>query len=129
MYTVYDTLRNIWLTLTPEEWVRQHVLSYLIRSKDYPLSSIQVEVKVVVNEQPQRADIVAYTRQMTPFLLVECKAAHVPLSEETLWQAQIYNQVLCAPYVALCNGMSTLLFEKSNDGLVWCGEDFPEFGK
>lgn len=126
-YTVYDTLRKLWVALTPEEWVRQHVLAYLLHAKKYPLRTICVEERVLVNGQPQRADIVAYTKATTPFLLIECKAAHVPLTENTLWQAQTYNQILRAPYIALCNGLSTLLFQCTEEGVTWCGEEFPDF--
>lgn len=126
-YTVYDALRRLWVTLTPEEWVRQHVLDYLQHAKAYPFGNIRVEERVVVNGQPQRADIVVYQKGAVPFLLVECKAAHVALTEETLWQAQIYDQVIRAPYIALCNGLATLLFQFEDGGVMPCGEDFPDF--
>ena len=119
-----------WVAFTPEEWVRQHVLNYLISQKQYPRLLLHVEERVIVNEQAQRADIVVYGRDTKPFLVVECKAAHITIADETIWQVATYNIVLKAKYFAVTNGMGIALFKTSvEDGVVYSGSDFPEYPK
>lgn len=125
---VYDECRMRWVTLTPEEWVRQHVVHFLLHKRYYPRLLVHVEERVMVNDQPQRADIVVYGRDGLPFLLVECKAAHVSVDDNTLWQVATYNRVLRAPYVAVTNGMGIGVFQRTeDDSLQYCGEEIPNY--
>lgn len=102
---IFDLVRKRFVSLTPEEWVRQHFLRYMIDFKNYPASLLAVEKQVNVNQLTQRADIVAYTRDGKPWLIVECKAPAVAINQETFLQAARYNQTLLVPYLALTNGM------------------------
>lgn len=101
---VWDDLRKCWLRLTPEEWVRRHLIGWLCRKGVEPLRVVQ-EYPVELNGQPQRADVVVVDNEGRPWLLVECKAAEVPLSTLTLDQLVRYNWVLKAPYLMITNGM------------------------
>lgn len=127
-YSVYDERRAMWVPLTPEEWVRQHVLNYLIEAKGYSPTLIRVEQRVWVNRQPQRVDILVYSTHMQPHLLIECKAAHVRLSKETIWQIATYNSVLNAPFLAITNGLTIATFQKTTNGISYYSNDFPQPG-
>ncbi|MEP7264591.1 MAG: type I restriction enzyme HsdR N-terminal domain-containing protein [Bacteroidota bacterium] len=102
---IYDTIRKRFVTLTPEEWVRQNFLNFLVTEKQYPASLIGVEMLVRVNQMSQRADIVVYNRDGKPWLIVECKSPAINLNEEVFYQAARYNSVLKVPYIAVTNGM------------------------
>ncbi len=101
---IFDIVRKKFFLLTPEEWVRQHSLHYLIIEKGYPLSLIAVEKHLYINGQLRRFDIVVFNRKMLPRILVECKAPEVPLTQTVFDQANQYNYLLKAPYLFLTNG-------------------------
>lgn len=102
---VWDPLRGIYLVLTPEEWVRQHLIAYLVsRCGAHPTRIVQ-EYAVSLNGQPQRADVVVVDDEARPLLLAECKAPHVKIDGRTFAQAVRYNSVLGARYVVLTNGL------------------------
>ncbi len=113
--TVWDDLRKKYVVLTPEEWVRQHVISYLIGELNIPPQQIIVEYPVELNGQSQRADIVVVTRSTEPHILVECKAPEVKISQSTLDQAVRYNSILSAKYIMLTNGLTHHLYERISD--------------
>ncbi len=100
---VWDALRGRWLKLTPEEWVRRHLLEWLLREGVPPMQIIQ-EYPVLLNGQPQRADVVVVDAEAKPLLLVECKAAEVELSQSVLDQLIRYNSVVGARYLMITNG-------------------------
>jgi type I site-specific restriction endonuclease len=102
---IFDALRRQYIHLTPEEWVRQHTLQYLIQDKQYPKSLIAVEKQLVINQTKRRFDIVVFDRQMQPYLLVECKAPYINIDQKTFDQANQYNWLLKAPYLFLTNGL------------------------
>ncbi len=102
---IYDVIRKKYVTLTPEEWVRQHVVHYLLRFRNYPISGIAVEKEIRVCGLKRRFDLVCYDRKADPWLIVECKAASVKLSREVFDQAFGYNLCLEAPYIAVTNGI------------------------
>ncbi len=108
---IFDEFRKKWLVLTPEEWVRQHLLMFLTRQKGYPVSLIAIEKQVKVNQQPQRFDAVIYTPNGTPLAIIECKAANVPINEDTINQILRYNAVIQAPFLILSNGLDTYCAE------------------
>jgi type I site-specific restriction endonuclease len=101
---IYDPIRGTYVRLTPEEWVRQHILQYLIQELDTPAGWIAVEMAVPVQEQPQRADLVVHDRGGAPLLLVECKAPGTPIRQAVFDQSARYNTVLGAPFLAVTNG-------------------------
>lgn len=104
-HQVYDTIRKKYVALTPEEWVRQHFVNYLIVHRGYPAGLINIEFPVTVNGMLQRADIVAYGRSGEPLLVVECKAPVVRLDTEAFSQAARYNLTLKADYLVVTNGI------------------------
>lgn len=110
---VFDFIRKKWLVLTPEEWVRQHVLNFLVTEKQFSASSISVEKELQLNQQKKRYDIVVY-KNFKPYLVVECKAPYVSLDESVLEQALRYNLILRAPYLMISNGVSDIVFDAAN---------------
>ncbi len=112
---IFDEIRRKWLVLTPEEWVRQHVLNYLVKEKKIPPALISVEKELILNGISKRYDIVVYKRDLAPWLIVECKAPYIALNREVVEQALRYNLVLKAPYLMISNGVADLLFNNRNE--------------
>ncbi len=112
--TVFDPIRKKWLILTPEEHVRQYFISYLTDLMQYPAALIAVEKNIKVGSLTRRYDIVVYNRQHQPWMLVECKAPEVPLSEHTLRQLLNYQGTVQSEYWALTNGHQTFCADARN---------------
>lgn len=110
---VFDEIRKKWLSLTPEEWVRQHVVNFLISVKKYPLSFISLEKEIELNGTKKRYDVVVYNKAMKPLIIIECKAPEVSLSEQVLEQALRYNLVLDVQFILITNGLSDAVFNFS----------------
>ena len=123
---IFDEVRKIWVTLTPEEWVRQNFLQWLIQKKKYPAGLMAVEKKIMVNQMPRRCDILVYKNEK-PWLLVECKEPATPLDEKTIWQILNYNITLTVQYLIITNGASSFCF-KIEDGQVEEMEELPGYG-
>lgn len=105
---VFDPIRKKWVVLTPEEHVRQYMISYLITHLNYPASLISVEKKIIVAGLPKRFDIVIYSRDNhAPWMLIECKAPDVLLTENTLHQLLNYHNTMQCSYWVLTNGHQT----------------------
>jgi len=102
---IFDVIRKKFIVLTPEEWVRQHVIQYLIQNKDYPLSHINVEKQIKLNGLSKRYDIVIFNPNGNLHLLVECKAPQISISQKTFDQIAQYNFKLDAKYLMVTNGM------------------------
>jgi hypothetical protein len=102
---IFDEIRKKHLVLTPEEWVRQHFIQYLIKNKGFSSALIQIEGGLKVNSLAKRSDIVAFDRQGNKCLLVECKAPEVTISQATFDQAARYNLVHRCPWIAVTNGI------------------------
>jgi len=102
---IFDIIRKKWVVLQPEEWVRQHVVWYLIEEKGYPASLIAIEKSLLVNNLQKRFDIVLHNNIGKPLVIVECKAPGIKISEDTLHQALRYNSIIRAPYIFLTNGL------------------------
>ena len=98
------------LVLTPEEWVRQHFISYLNLQLKYPLTRIAVEKSILYAGLTKRWDIVVYDADFQVHILVECKAPHIPLSLDTLYQALTYQKEMQGKYIALTNGLQHAYF-------------------
>ena len=101
---IFDEVRKRWVVLTPEEWVRQNFLQYLIHVKKYPASLIAVEKEIKLGELKKRFDVVVYDRNTKPWMIVECKEMDVPLNKSVLDQALRYNMSLHVPYLVITNG-------------------------
>jgi len=106
---IFDFIRKKWLVLSPEEWVRQHLLNYLVNELKYPATVISVEKEIALNSIKKRYDVVVY-KNNAPFLIAECKAPYIELDTTTVEQALRYNLVLAAPYVLLTNGIADAVF-------------------
>jgi hypothetical protein len=101
---IFDEVRKRWVALTPEEWVRQNFLQYLIKVMSYPSSLIAVEKEIDVAGTKKRFDIVVYNNNHQPFIIIECKEMSVELNEKTLDQALRYNISLQVPFIVITNG-------------------------
>jgi len=102
---IFDIIRKKYLVLTPEEWVRQHFIHYLISELGYSKALISVEQGMKYNTLYKRTDIVVYNRQGEPLILIECKAANHRLNQKVVEQALMYNKSLNAAYVIITNGI------------------------
>ncbi len=121
---VWDALRGVYLVLTPEEWVRQHLIACLVsHCGARPLRIVQ-EYPVPLNGQPQRADVVVVDDAAQPILLAECKAPDVHIDRTTLRQAVRYNSVLGARYLVLTNGLTHYCYERREQAYTPLA-DFP----
>lgn len=108
---IYDIIRRKNIILTPEEWVRQHMLNLLITHLGYSKSLMKVESGLKYDRLDKRSDILIYDRKGKPFLLVECKAPEIKIDKKAVSQATIYNKTLRAPYIVLTNGLNTFCFQ------------------
>ena len=104
---IFDKIRRKYVLLTPEEWVRQHLLYYFTEDKKFPQSLIAVEKSVKVNRLPRRTDVLVYNSKLEKLLLAECKAPSVKITQAVFDQAARYNMTLDAKYFVLTNGFET----------------------
>lgn len=102
---IFDSIRKKYVVLTPEEWVRQNFLQFLIREKNYPASLIAVEAGLKYNQLQKRMDVLVYDKQGTPHLMVECKAPEVKINQDVFDQIARYNMVFKVKYLVVTNGM------------------------
>ncbi|MGI6232907.1 MAG: type I restriction enzyme HsdR N-terminal domain-containing protein [Prevotella sp.] len=102
---VFDVLRRRYVALTPEEWVRQHFVHYLIDQLGYPAGLMANEVHLQIGEKTLRADTVVYTRQMKPQVIVEYKAPHIKITQKVFDQISAYNLLLHVDYLMVSNGL------------------------
>lgn len=103
---IFDVVRKKFVLLTPEEWVRQHVLLFLHQIKKYPLSLINVEKKITLNGTIKRYDLVIFKPNGNLFLLVECKASNIEINQHTFDQIARYNLLLKSDYLMVTNGFN-----------------------
>ncbi|HQV34914.1 MAG TPA: type I restriction enzyme HsdR N-terminal domain-containing protein [Flavobacterium sp.] len=104
--SVFDEIRKKFIVLTPEEWVRIHVVQYLIQEKNYPKSLINVEKLIKINTISKRYDIVVYQPNGEIFLLIECKKPDVSINQLVFDQIARYNLTLKAKYLMVTNGLN-----------------------
>ncbi len=122
---IFDECRKIWVTLTPEEWVRQNLLQYLIQIMKYPQSLIAVEKEISLGDTKKRFDIVVY-KDYKPWMIVECKEKNVVLNDAVITQILNYNIILQVQYLVITNGNETHALQLTNGGFTWI-EKLPEF--
>lgn len=126
--TIYVTclVRKKQVKLTPEEWVRQHVIFYLIEYKKASPGLIAVEKSLLINGLTRRFDLLVANREGNTKILIECKATDVQLTEETLFQLAQYNSVLTSEYVMITNGLQSLTAQINHaTGAIELLEDLP----
>lgn len=110
---IFDEVRKKWLRLTPEEWVRQNFIQYLLQTKKYPASIIAVEKEIKLGDLKKRCDIVVY-RNDKPWMIVECKEQGVALNDAVIQQILRYNITLNVSILVITNGESTYAVELNN---------------
>ena len=103
---IFDGIRKKFVVLQPEEWVRQHCLQYLITEKNYPKSLINVEKAIKINGLKKRYDIVIFNTDGSIYLIVECKAPTIDISQDAFDQIARYNMTLNAEYLMITNGLN-----------------------
>lgn len=102
---IWDDIRKKYILLLPEEWVRQHAVQFLVQDKKYSPNWMAIEKQFTINNIHKRADIVVFNKDMHPYIIVECKAPNVPITQETFDQIARYNLALQAKYLMLTNGL------------------------
>lgn len=123
---IFDVIRKKWLILTPEEWVRQNILQFILLKKNYPASLVAVEKEIRLGELKKRCDVVIYNRQSRPWMIIECKEMNVTLSQKTMEQILRYHITLPAKYLVISNGSYSFGFEKK-EGKFLEVYNFPDF--
>lgn len=103
---IFDVFRKKYVVLTPEEWVRQNFLQFLVNERNFPASLIAVEISLKYNQLQKRADVLVYNGQGSPYLLVECKAPEVKITQETFHQIARYNMAFKVKYLVVTNGLN-----------------------
>jgi hypothetical protein len=122
---IFDELRKKWVLLSPEEWVRQNFLQYLLQEKKYPASLIAVEREIIVVDTKKRFDIVVF-KDVKPWMIVECKEMQVKLSEAVIKQILNYNITLQVEYLVITNGISTFALRLQQGKFKWL-QNLPDF--
>ncbi|MDI1235446.1 MAG: type I restriction enzyme HsdR N-terminal domain-containing protein [bacterium] len=123
---IFDIIRKKYVSLTPEEWVRQHVVRHLIEEKGYSAGLIAIEKSLKYNGLHKRFDLYVANNDGSPQILIECKAPNVKLTEATLKQAGIYQKHLKAKFVLLTNGLQHIYLSLQSETLVVI-DDLPNF--
>jgi len=125
--SVFDPVRRKWLVLTPEEHVRQHLVQLLVRKMKYPVALLAVEKTIMVGTMSKRYDIVVYNREHKPWMLVECKAPDVPITESTLFQLLNYQSVIQGRYWLLTNGHQAFCADAGDTSQISWLKSLPEY--
>lgn len=110
-YFIYDEIRKEYFVLTPEEWVRQNFIHFLMNQHSYSKNYFKVEKQFKVNERKKRFDVLIYDKDASPFLLIECKAPEVKISQATFAQIATYNMEFKVPYLIVTNGLTHFICE------------------
>lgn len=113
---IYDKIRKSWIVLTPEEWVRQNVVEYLVQEKKYPVTLFAIEKEISVGELKKRFDIVVYKETM-PWLIIECKQMDIALNNQVATQVLTYNSSVKAKYICITNGSESFLWEFNSNSI------------
>lgn len=102
---IFDKLRKKYVVLTPEEWVRQHYVCFLIEEKKYPISLIALEKQLIINNRKKRTDILVFNNEGNHEIIIECKAPSIKITQDTFDQIARYNLKLKANYLIVTNGL------------------------
>jgi hypothetical protein len=116
---IYDPVRKKFVRLTPEEEVRQKMMHYLVHQAMVPMGLMAAEYQIHFNSRSKRCDIVVYSRQRNPVLIVECKAPQVKLDQKTVEQIAIYNSSLRVNFLTITNGIETFCIQFDKAGLTY----------
>ena len=118
-HEVLDILRRKYVTLTPEEWVRQHFINYLITEKGYPQGLLANEVELKVGDKKLRCDSVLYGQDRQPRMIIEYKAENVALTPKVIKQVMTYNMILRVKFLIISNGLMHLCLHYEEDEDKW----------
>lgn len=126
--SIFDILRRKYVALTPEEWVRQHFIHFLINQKNYPVTLLANEIKLQVGNKNLRADSVLYDRELRPRMIVEYKAPHIPITQKVFDQISTYNMLLHVDYLVVSNGLQHYCCKMDYDNQKYLFlEDIPDY--
>jgi predicted type IV restriction endonuclease len=125
---IFDSIRKTWLLLTEEEWVRQNMVAYFVSTMRYPKEIIALEKGLTVNGLRKRFDILLYDSSHLPWMLVECKAPGINLSDEVLQQVLRYNLTMPVRWLVITNGEQTVVWKKQAGHLVMV-QAFPSWNE
>ena len=123
---IFDIARKKFVALTPEEWVRQHVIHYLHQDKNWPVSLLAVETAIRFQGMLRRCDLIGYSG-MTPKLLVECKAPGVKIDKEVVAQLARYQSVIQVPWLLISNGLLHLSLHLDDSGKLEMADELPDY--
>lgn len=112
---IFDIIRKKFVVLTPEEWVRQHIIHFLTIDLNYPKSHLAVEKQLNLNQTIKRSDILVQNPNGQIVILVECKAPQIKISQDTFDQIARYNLVFNAKYLYVCNGIQHIFCQMNNE--------------
>lgn len=124
---IFDSLRRRWVKLTPEEWVRQNIINYLVQEKKYPAALIAVEKSLRLGELLKRFDLLVYNSNLQPWMLIECKSMDVKLEDSVLQQVLRYNIAIPVSYLVISNGHYCAAYHRTDSGLQSL-DAFPDYG-
>ena len=128
--SIFDDIRKKFIVLTPEEWVRQHCVNFLMAEKKYPKSLINVEKELLINGRKKRYDIVVFNSDGSIKILIECKAPKVPITQKTFDQIAQYNLKLNADLLMVTNGLNHYYCQMDyNNERYQFLRDIPEYSK
>lgn len=117
IHLIFDEIRKKWIVLTPEEWVRQNFIQYLLQAKKYPSSVIAIEKEIKLGELKKRGDIVVY-KEHQPWMIIECKEQTVPLNDAVIQQVLRYNISLKVEILVVTNGENSYAVRIDNNNIV-----------
>ena len=117
---IFDSIRKKYVALTPEEWVRQHLIHYLITEKDYPAMLISVETPLKYARVNKRSDVLVNDRNGQPLMLAECKAPEVGITQKVFEQIAVYNLTIQAPCLMVTNGLQHYCLSAATDSSPAC---------
>ena len=123
---IFDLLRKKWLLLTPEEWVRQNFVQYLIQVKKYPATLIALEKMIILGELKKRFDILVYDKEHRPWMMIECKAPAIKLDEAVLQQLLRYHISIPTGFLVITNGGYSYGWQKKDQRLQLL-QELPEW--
>jgi hypothetical protein len=123
---IFDSIRKKFVVLTPEEWVRQHFIMFIRNKLNYPAGMISVERGFRINTRAKRTDVVVHDTGGSPWMIIECKAPEVKLTEEAFYQAAGYHIKLNALYLVVTNGMQHYCCKFADNSFEFI-KDFPPY--
>ena len=125
---IFDILRRKYVALTPEEWVRQHFIHFLINYKKYPATLLANEVELKVGQKRLRADTILYSKDLKPLMILEYKAPHITITQKTFDQISVYNMLLHVDYLIVSNGLQHYCCKMDYNSKKYLFlEDIPEY--